>query len=622
MAHGPTRLHSVIVNDTRASDDLHALRRMQSLSISQLEKHMTFKSVHVVPTSLQLPRDTDLTLLSLGTKFVPSASLTQTRTTNLAAAARFSRDQRLRSTHLRPLELTQRRHLSASLQQAMFRNTARTPRSIDNLTKTQRKTLRTLCNSTSYVTLNADKNLGLTIMSTEWYTQQARNHLNDPTTYRLVEDWPRARRHITIALKRMDPMPWPTLHATSASVNKAKQRARSKMKQQRETKQASSATTSKHNSLHQPCRFYVIPKVHKTPVSSRPIAAAHSFLTTPLSQRLTPLLQHMVTQHAYIVPNSTEFLRMLSALPTPLSANTRLFTADVESLYPNIDTDFALTLLNAPVIDAFGPVHGPTVNCALDIVMRSLHVQFRNDIFLQVSGCAMGTPVAPPYANLFLHHADKMVRTEFAAQLPLLVRYIDDYAGLWSGTDEEYQRFVLAMNSLHPRLRIIFSPLSVSTSFLDVHVTLVNGYVCTKLFRKAMNRYLFLPLSSEHPQSTLTGWLQGEAIRAARICSSLEAFEREITFFRLLLRHRGYPPMVIDRALSRVSYHNVHAQRFTQRPQVTTVETVPPTVYLPLLFQPRVARAIKRTLPNARLWNAKVAWRISPSLGQLLSKQR
>ena len=596
-------------------DDLYALRRMQRLSISEWEEHITCKSVHLVPTTLRLPDDMDLTLLSLGTKFVPSMSLIMTRATNLAAVNRFAFDSRLRNLHLRKLEPIHRRRLSASLQQTTFQRTSVVTLPRDNLTKPQRKTLRSLSNNPLYVTLNADKNLGLTVMSTEWYEAQARAHLNDVTTYRLVTDWPLVSRRTAARVIRCDKMSWPLVPASSSLAATA-ERARKRQKQQ-----PPKVVTPKRTDVLRPCRFYIIPKVHKTPTSSRPIAAAHSFVTTRLSQRLTPLLQHMVNKHKYIVPNSIEFLRQLEALPKPLPRHARLFSADVESLYPNIDTDFALATLNAPVLETFGPAHGATVNHALDLVMRTLHVEFRNTIYLQTSGCAMGTPVAPPYANLFMHHADSNVRTEFAKQLPLLCRYIDDYAGLWLGTDEEFNLFTAKMNAIHPRLRIVFSSLASTTSFLDVHVTITDGHVTTRLFRKSMNRYLFLPLSSQHPVPALTGWLTGEAIRMARICSSRVIFEEQILFFRLLLRHRGFPARVINRALDRVMYETIHARRFLPTNRNTT-ETVPPTVYLPLLFQPTLARAVKRTLPTLGLFNAKLAWRINPSLGQLLSKNR
>ena len=32
-----------------------------------------------------------------------------------------------------------------------------------------------------------------------------------------------------------------------------------------------------------PAKFYIIPKIHKSPIAGRPIAASHSFITRPIS---------------------------------------------------------------------------------------------------------------------------------------------------------------------------------------------------------------------------------------------------------------------------------------------------------------------------------------------------
>ena len=87
-------------------------------------------------------------------------------------------------------------------------------------------------------------------------------------------------------------------------------------------------------------------------------------------------------------------------MPMTVSRDALLVTFDVESLYPNID--HAVARKN---IASYFPADSAQQTCIiefLDFVMNNNYSKFRDQYYHQRHGTAMGTSVAPPYANLDL----------------------------------------------------------------------------------------------------------------------------------------------------------------------------------------------------------------------------
>ncbi|KAH9952571.1 hypothetical protein BC827DRAFT_1116647, partial [Russula dissimulans] len=56
-----------------------------------------------------------------------------------------------------------------------------------------------------------------------------------------------------------------------------------------------------------------------------------------------------------------------------------------------------------------------------------------------------------------------------------------------------------------------------------------------------LNNYAYLPFHSYHTTAQKRGFIKGEAIRYARICTSQSDFKTMVKLFTLRLQRRGYP---------------------------------------------------------------------------------
>ena len=156
----------------------------------------------------------------------------------------------------------------------------------------------------------------------------------------------------------------------------------------------------------------------------------------------------------------------------------------------------------------------------------------------------MGTPPAPPYATLYFAIHENAFLPEYADNLQLYRRFIDDVIGIWLVTDpatdaETWNQFRRRMND-YPGLEWEFSDRSREIDFMDLSLSIENGKLVTTLYEKPLNLHLYIPPHSAHPPGLLTGVVYGSLFRIHTLCSSDD--DRRIktrTFFRPLLA-RGY----------------------------------------------------------------------------------
>ena len=83
-------------------------------------------------------------------------------------------------------------------------------------------------------------------------------------------------------------------------------------------------------------------------------------------------------------------------------------------------------------------------------VTVGVEFSFNGVMYQQVDGVAMGSPLGPVLANIFVGHQEQKI-PQLSGQL-LYKRYVDDSLSI-STAEEENERFLKVLNSLHPALQ-------------------------------------------------------------------------------------------------------------------------------------------------------------------------
>ena len=268
------------------------------------------------------------------------------------------------------------------------------------------------------------------------------------------------------------------------------------------------------------------------------------------------LKPHLPKIKSYI-RDTTDFIQKLENLPK-LSENVILCTLDVSSLYtniPNVEGRVAVArFLRRYRVKGKGPEPSNTSICQmLNMILTMNNFKFGGEDYLQTAGTAMGTRVAPTYANIFMSDFEDKIVYSYQKQPVFWGRFIDDIFLVWEHGEEELLRFIQHLNTVHETIKFTHEYSHTRVNFLDVWaIKDQQGYMNTYLYTKPTDSNNYLHFYSAHPGHCKRGIPLGQFLRLRRICSYNETFlQHSVEKARHLLR-RKYPKEIILRASRRL----------------------------------------------------------------------
>ena len=287
--------------------------------------------------------------------------------------------------------------------------------------------------------------------------------------------------------------------------------------------------------------LYLLPKIHKANNPGRPIISACGGPTEKISSFVDHALKPHVTSLPSHVKDTTHFLNKLSTLDVP--DNHFLMTIDVSSLYTNIPhnegIDACRKYLSTRTIEE--PPTWLIINLPRYILTLN-YFEFNGRVYHQVSGTAMGTKMAPNYANLFMGDLEEKLISRYPVKPLLWLRYIDDIFCIFPGSLEDGQAFLHYLNSQHRSIKFTADVSTTNVHFLDVDVHLQpNGHFTTSLYRKPTDTYRYLHYKSFHPKHQKRSIPYSQFVRVRRICTHTKDFYSFTNLMTAHLSTRGYP---------------------------------------------------------------------------------
>ena len=191
-----------------------------------------------------------------------------------------------------------------------------------------------------------------------------------------------------------------------------------------------------------------------------------------------------------------------------------------------------------------------------ELVLNSNQFKFLGQHYLQTSGTAMGTKMAPAYANLVMGVLEKQMLSSHKHKPLVYFRYvyIDDIFMIWTDGEDILNDFLTHCNSQNKDIQFEQTISNTSIPFLDVSVTLEGGKsVTTNLYCKSTDKHQYLYHTSCHPKYTKTSLPYCLALRLRRICSSGNLFQQRTNEMLHHVIQRRYKKRCIHDAIKKAS---------------------------------------------------------------------
>jgi len=151
--------------------------------------------------------------------------------------------------------------------------------------------------------------------------------------------------------------------------------------------------------------FYLLAKVHKDPWRTRPVISSCGSMLFCVSKWIDRELQKIIKHLDYTTTSSLDLIHELKNI-TISNKTVKVFTMDASAFYTNIEKNHAYKVIKDFFEERTDIMEAEKINTSLLLntlafVMRYNIFKFGNAYFKQITGCAMGTPCAPPYATLY-----------------------------------------------------------------------------------------------------------------------------------------------------------------------------------------------------------------------------
>lgn len=273
--------------------------------------------------------------------------------------------------------------------------------------------------------------------------------------------------------------------------------------------------------------FYGLPKVHKSAqiqstvrdqdniyvetfrpadLKLRPIIAGPESLTQRLSHFIDLVIKHLCPSIPSYIKDDMEFLNHIPAI---VPEETLLTSFDVTSLYTNIPHDLGLTAVKYWIEEKRDEIDSRfETNFILEATKIVLEKNtFYNDgnKYRQIKGTAMGTKIAPTYANLVMGYLEQQMYRQISVQfdqnfcdyvIQFWKRYLDDCIIFWSRSEKDLYKFKDLINSLHPSIKFTMETSDTQLPFLDILILKSGRHY------KSTDTHQYLNCHSCHPSHT------------------------------------------------------------------------------------------------------------------------
>ena len=176
----------------------------------------------------------------------------------------------------------------------------------------------------------------------------------------------------------------------------------------------------------------------------------------------------------------------------------------------------------------------------LNIVSKDTFFIFDNNLYQQLDGVAMGSPISSTFANLFLGYHEKQWLHECPTNFkPVFYkRYVDDTFIIFKESNHARQ-FLNYLNTKHNNIKFTMENENNNTlPFLDVNINKANKSY--SIYRKPTFSGLGISFFSHCPLKFKTNAISTLLFRAYNLTSNYILFHKEINFLKTFFINNGF----------------------------------------------------------------------------------
>ena len=295
--------------------------------------------------------------------------------------------------------------------------------------------------------------------------------------------------------------------------------------------------------------LYGLPKLHKDGIPLRPILASTGSFNYQSAVWLNKILMPL-REHDSNIKDTFDFQEKLSNMVN-LSSKI-LASFDVKSLLTNIPVDFTIQIILQKLFPdkstRFYGMNKRQFKKLLNWTCKTAPLQFDGKFYHQIDGMAMGSPLAPAMADIFMNWLVETVSTKFNHQFTVH-RYVDNLF-LTFDDPNHIDHVFSTFNSIHQKIKFTKeNEENNKLAILDVQITKNSDCIETSIFRKNTNLGIYTRWDSYVPNRYKQNLVWALLHRAYSICNRAQLRKKEFQKVSNLLEKNGFSSNYINRQI-------------------------------------------------------------------------
>ena len=440
-----------------------------------------------------------------------------------------------------------------------------------NITKEEAKAIKELRRDKERVILMADKGVSMVVLDKEDYIKKSEELLHQSTYKQLPSDPTTKHKNRLISILKsikaeggIDNTTYKRLYITEAGSPK----------------------------------YYGLPKIHKQGVPLRPIISIRGSATYESAKELAKILKPLVGKSPHNVQNNRDFLDSIRDIK--IKPEECIMSYDVSALFTSIPIEPAIIIIEQQLKedkDLYSRTNMKIHHIInlLRFCLNNSYFSFQGRFYQQTEGAAMGSPISPIFANLFMEDLEVQAIRTSPTPPSLWKRFVDDTFTIIK--KEDRSSFLQHLSSIHQNIKFTCEEVrdDGSMPFLDILVTLKeDGSLSTSVFRKPTHTDLYLQWDSHHTISSKYSVAGTLYHRAKTICSDQQLQKKEEDHLCQALQKCRYPIWAINRA--RIKSQNPTGRtNSNNNNQTGQKKTINKNIYMVVPYQQGLSERFKNT---------------------------
>ena len=266
---------------------------------------------------------------------------------------------------------------------------------------------------------------------------------------------------------------------------------------------------------------------------------------------MSSILKPLVGRSPHHVKYTQDFIDQIKGIH--LGQDQCKKSYDVKALFTSVPTTKAITIIKQLLeqdqeLQQRTSLSIESILSLLEFCINSTYFSFQGKFYEQLEGAAMGSPLSPIVANLYMESFE-VEAIKSAPHSPYLwKRFVDDTFTILQSSQKNGFLEHINSNDQHIQFTAEDQRSDGAMPFLEILITPGrDGSLSTSVFRKPTHTDLYLQWDSHHTLTSKYSMIGTLQHRAQTICSNPQLLQKEELHLKNALKKCKYPTWALNR---------------------------------------------------------------------------